>query len=703
MDITLYEQYDKKKLEEVISCNNIPFETTDDKEWVDIFKNQIKKYYKKKYTDKGIEIKYIQKNNFGRYTTRCGLQGFQKDVRKYISGEYVRDFDFKNCHPVILEQLLKKNDIYCGSFLEEYNKNRNEVMEKNGIKDKTVLIKMMNNENEPLGIFKDLHSRIYNTLFPKLKKENDNLYKVISSGRKKKYNMKGSFISHYLQNIENQMLMSFYNYLNEKFIKVHSLMFDGLTIDKVCNFDVKEAEDRIFKDTGYRIEIVEKSTHTDWKPVVNSNIDLYKEIYDEGGDLYDVSYNYKLFKQCFKASKDEYDYEAVDALHNYLNKFVCKINYPHSYGIRFDTKDQFEMRSSEKVKDRIRHGFETADPICWKNSNKALTYNRFIFEVDSKKVKKNEYNLYKRPAYKECDSLNERAPLFVDFLKRIISSNSEEVFDYLNNYIAKMVQVGNTKQSIVLMGNMGVGKTVFTTILKLIVEEVENEYSKNINDISDMMNRFNSMDFKCIITTIEEVVNRAGEFHSVQNKLKDLITADYIKLEKKGVDAFMVPNNNNLIIITNNVNPVYITEDNRRYLVIRVSDAERNNSNYFINLINQVKENIEYIRGYFYRYKFVDNLNRIRPITDEERDLLKLNMPSDIEYIKYMLEEFIGESEEMELNDIYKDYVSFCGRESKKLVKKEYFSKALKNNGYITERRRGDNSIRKRYVRRNRE
>ena len=48
-----------------------------------------------------------------------------------------------------------------------------------------------------------------------------------------------------------------------------------------------------------------------------------------------------------------------------------------------------------------------------------------------------------------------------------------------------------------------------------------------------------------------------------------------------------------------------------------------------------------------------------------------------------MLEEFIGESEEMELNDIYKDYVSYCGRESKKLVKKEYFSKALKNNGYI--------------------
>ncbi len=171
MDITLFEEVNLERLHEVISCDNIPFKDADDDKR-EAFKRTLKSYARKKHTKKGFEVKYTRPSNYGRYMAKGGLQGFQKEVRKYLCGEYVRDFDFENCHPVLLEQLFKKNDIYAGEFLEEYNKNRSSVIEKHKLKDKQTVISVMNNENKPsLKVLQEFHSKIYDNLFPKLQKQ----------------------------------------------------------------------------------------------------------------------------------------------------------------------------------------------------------------------------------------------------------------------------------------------------------------------------------------------------------------------------------------------------------------------------------------------------------------------------------------------------------------------------------------------------
>ncbi len=48
---------------------------------------------------------------------------------------------------------------------------------------------------------------------------------------KKDYNHFGSFISHYLQHVENALFMSFYKFLTDRQFRVHTLCFDALTID----------------------------------------------------------------------------------------------------------------------------------------------------------------------------------------------------------------------------------------------------------------------------------------------------------------------------------------------------------------------------------------------------------------------------------------------------------------------------------------
>jgi hypothetical protein len=464
-------------------------------------------------------------------------------------------------------------------------------------------------------------------------------------------------------------------------------MFDGLTIDKESKIDIEEAEERIFKDTGYKINIVEKSTMTEWIPLIEENIVLQESL--NGGE----EFSRELLDKIIQKEEDK------KIVVEYLNNFMCIFEKPLStFGFRYKKEERFEIVNKGDIINVI--GAE-AFQYFMKYDNR-LQYIKQVFIVNDKSpiLNKKVYNIYKRPKYIECneEELKERAPLFFDFLKRIISNNKEVCFTYIIHYSSKMVKEGSTKQSIVLKGRKGAGKTTFGDILKFIIENEPDEYSQNINDINELSNKFNGLSAHCIITTIEEVVMDAGSYHNVQNKLKDLITSESIRLEKKGIDPIMIQSQNNIIIFTNNINPVEITEDNRRYLVLKVNEEELGNENYFINVKKQVKENIEYIRGYLYNYKYEENLNKIRPITEEELELRELNMSMEEKFIKEELE-LEGEEDDDSrcLNTVYENYKRFCISNGKKSLSKPFFSIKIKEKGYTTKRLTKEGE-RKRYI-----
>ena len=696
MDITLYEEINDTRMEEVIACSNIPFDECDDEQWKEKFKKQLKIYRKKKRTSRGYEIRYIQPNKYGRFCTKIGLQIFQKDVRKYISGEFVRDYDFVNCHPVLLEQLLKTNRIYCGDFLENYNKNREKTIITNNLKDKLTLIRIINNENEPSqNNLKELHSVIYKELLPKLLSENDNktLMTRITRERKKNkkdYNHKGAFISMYLQNVENTLLMAFYKYLKERNVRVHTLCFDGLTIDSDDSFDIEAASDYIKNETGYTIDIVEKSTKTNWVPNIKQLVKLTDESSLNEGEIYCPAKNLELFLNCVYEDESEnkkYDEYALNELVHYINKFVCKVNYPHAYGWRNDTKDIFELRSADKVKDRIRFGFDCPNIMLnWKNRNDALLYTKFEFNPSKEgdNVINNNYNLYIRPPMKKCPENFENEHVFFSFLKSVICNDDEALYRYILNYISKMVRIGKTGQALVLLGGKGTGKSTFCEILKLIIGE---QYHQIVNDIERLTTNFNSLYEKCILTQVEEVVGNGADYHKVQNKLKTLITENDIIIERKGIDSYMSKSFNNFILLTNYYNPVNITEDNRRFCVTRISNKQQNNYDYFKKLRTEVKEHVEELRHFFYTFEYVDDLNSIRPKTEEEKDLVDLNKSAEQKFIETRLV-LDGDATHFcrELTYIYSEYKKFCGEIQKKYLTSNYFAKMLKVSGYETER-----------------
>lgn len=707
MDITLYEKVNREKLSQVLNCINYPFDTYDKENKKNIQLKQLINYSKKKLKDGKVAINYTQKNKYGRFYTSYGLQTFKKDIRKYISGEYYLDLDFVNCHPVILNHLLKQNNANLSStssvksdgksLLEIYVNDRDTYLNKYKLSKEDV-IKFINSETCNKEFFKEIHNQIYKDLVPVLISENKVLFNRIKKERiknKKDYNHSGSFLAQYLQNIENDMLMILYKYLNQKGYIVGTLCFDGLLVEKTDSIeslekDLINVEDIILKETGINIKIVFKSMETEWKPERPEKIIMEKEL-NEKVVNYSINTNKNLFENCFASDEEgriiysKVNYSEIPYLINYLNNFVCKVNYPHAYGWRFNINEKFELRSKSKVDDRIKFGFEfSRNPdVSWCHIDDALLYDKFVFDVNDKNVNINDYNLYKRPKYTDTGkSLKEIAPILNDFIMRIISNNDERVYNFLINWTSKMSQVGMTCQLIVLMGKMGTGKSTFTDILSYIIGIV---YYVKVDNIKDIVKNFNSIYEKAILTIVEEVVSDAGEYHSIQSKLKKLTTDSDIIIEKKGIDSYMSKSMNNFILITNECNPIKITEDNRRNMIIKVPDTLIGDYQYFIDLRREVKENLEAIRGFFNTYKYEDNLNSIRPITEAEKELLILNESPAQTFIKSL--RLTKDSPRRVYKTLYDTYIEYCRQYHYKQISAKYFTVELNKQGYETVRK----------------
>ncbi len=102
------------------------------------------------------------------------------------------------------------------------------------------------------------------------------------------------------------------------------------------------------------------------------------------------------------------------------------------------------------------------------------------------------------------------------------------------------------------------------------------------------------------------------------NKLKSLVTEPTIMIEPKFVDAFPVRNNVRLILASNEDSLLAVDHDDRRWLVLRVSDRRANDRGYFGPLFDEMQRGgPASLLHYLTNYKFPDDVNlRVAPPTE---------------------------------------------------------------------------------------
>lgn len=175
--------------------------------------------------------------------------------------------------------------------------------------------------------------------------------------------------------------------------------------------------------------------------------------------------------------------------------------------------------------------------------------------------------------------------LMRDHIKFVICKNDHERFDYLINWLARMLQQPDTQgeTAIVLKGGEGTGKGTLAKALLYII----GHHSLAISNSKHLTGNFNSHLRDCVFLFADEAFF-AGDKSSI-GSLKSLITEPYLTVEAKYQNAVQIPNFLHILMASNEEWVVPASLDARRFFVLEVPDDKKNAHGYFAAIAAQMK------------------------------------------------------------------------------------------------------------------
>jgi putative DNA primase/helicase len=142
--------------------------------------------------------------------------------------------------------------------------------------------------------------------------------------------------------------------------------------------------------------------------------------------------------------------------------------------------------------------------------------------------------------------------------------DSGKLYDWVLKWLAYPLQHPGSKMktALVLHGPQGTGKNLFFEAYM----QIYGEYGR-IVDQAAVDDKFNDWASRKLFLIADEVVARLELFH-LKNKLKTLITGEWIRINPKNVGAYDERNHVNLVFLSNETQPVALERDDRRHTVI---------------------------------------------------------------------------------------------------------------------------------------
>jgi hypothetical protein len=216
------------------------------------------------------------------------LGSLRKDIRSTLVKDTHIDIDIVNCHPCILKQICIENGLNC-KYLTQYVENREELL--NNVINKTnvsreqakqLFIRIMYG-GKVNSWCKDNNVSLEGDYYKQLEKELNTITLNISRvggnkdlhewcvNNKEKYKINGSFLSYLLQEIENQILYTIYDYLNNNgyILDNHcSLCYDGILVKRIKNVEYNNEllellSNQVEKKHGFKLGFSYKEMNED--------------------------------------------------------------------------------------------------------------------------------------------------------------------------------------------------------------------------------------------------------------------------------------------------------------------------------------------------------------------------------------------------------------------------------------------------------
>jgi hypothetical protein len=166
------------------------------------------------------------------------------------------------------------------------------------------------------------------------------------------------------------------------------------------------------------------------------------------------------------------------------------------------------------------------------------------------------------------------------FLKNIICNGDSAAYAYLRDLIFWKLQNPTRlpEVAILLIGKPGSGRGTFAHILKSIF----GRYFIQFTDSSRVAAKFNSQLEGRLVVFYDETF--FGHDPRIKQIMKGAVTEATRDIELKGIDSYQVPNVILSVFATNEVAALPIDINDRRYIVLHISDGKIGNLAYFTKL-----------------------------------------------------------------------------------------------------------------------
>lgn len=611
-------------------------------------KKRLQQYYKKRFNGNIVEVKYdFSKDYKSKGLARVyaekglGLQQFPCDIRNALGQAYYFDVDIKNAHPTILLRICKENGWSCPN-LDQYVSNRDDMladmstrynMTKGDVK--MIMNTLMYLGGIPFTVNKDEFLMNYQAemfaIASNIKNAYMDIFAHVSKKRLSERDKLSTTVSFVLSTEEHKILMAMNNYVELNGRNVDVLLYDGFWLRRLPKEKyVEEAllikiEEHVKKETGYAIKLAEKPMSTSLV-FTKTKDELEREAQaQEDGKAYLVK-NYDYIKEQFESMR-------------------FKVKHPIVY-CEQSSDGELIMRSERHMEQVYRNKYylekcqeidpETKLPIAgvyfykmlpfmerWLDDENIRTYERMDMFPPPMECPEGIFNLWNGFAVERmyAPSSGNIQP-FIDHLK-ILVGHDANALDYMIKWLAFTFQQPGVLQGTapVFRGEQGTGKgLLFEVWLPRMVGD--DKYAVTRNPTQDLFSRFSNKKFRRFFVNIDETSAKDSIANS--EVMKGDITSPKLNFEEKGLPSITVNNFVRYVFTTNNLNPVKIEGDDRRYFVMDTSSEKIGDKGYFDGFFEYINNdsNLKAIHAYLMDVD-VSNVNWIkdRPETMAYNDI----------------------------------------------------------------------------------
>lgn len=375
--------------------------------------------------------------------------------------------------------------------------------------------------------------------------------------------------------------------------------------------------------------------------------------------------------------------------------------------------ESFKLESKESFKSTYENklvmcpdGVQRSKAMIWLKSPLRREYNGIVFDpiTDPRILEEQRlYNIWKGFSYKPIQGDVSR---YWDHVRDNICSGDTASYRYVRKWAALVFQrPDNVRTALVLCGSQGVGKNSFVNPLGKLM----GCHYAPLSNISELISHFNAHLTHAVLIHANEAL--WGGHRKDLGTLKSMITEDMASIEAKGKDRIFVKNHRNLVVSSNEDWPVHLDHDDRRFFVLNVSSARKEDHEYFRAIDEQMQQGGYEALLYDLLHEDVSTFNpRCMPQSTKAFDLKLLSATSAQLYVYEVLmegrfgigAEYSGENTpgyaignqgvwqlEIPRPDLFRDYMIWCRSQGHKSEPDHQFGKSLKKIIHsIGERRR---------------